>query len=119
MNTAKSRCSGCGQVFSRDAYSQHLAKPRRARCCPVNTASQPQFLFQPSTYEQAFLTPTQNPTSWSHPDRLFGSENPSGHDGNPSHLPAYSLLGNGTVATGNMDDRKFPIHRSLPYTNPQ
>jgi hypothetical protein len=118
MNTAKSRCSGCGQVFTPHGYSQHIAKTRRGRCLAVISASQPQFIFQPSTYEQVSLTSTPNTTSWGYPDRSFGSENISGHDGNPSHLPAYLPLGNGTIATGNIDDRRSLKHHNLPYTNP-
>jgi len=93
INTAKSRCLGCGQVFTHHSYAQHIAKTHHACCSAMNAASQPQFIFQSFPYELVFLTSIQNLTSWGYPDRLFGSEGPSGRDRSPSHLPVYFAVG--------------------------
>jgi hypothetical protein len=80
----------------------------------VHAASQPQSPFQSSPYERALLTSTPNPASWGYPDPSFGSEHPSGHDGTPSHLPAFPP----SVTTGDIDDGKFAFHPNQPYAKP-
>ena len=118
MKAAKSSCPGCNKVFTHHGLSQHIAKTHRVRCCAVHAASQPQSPFRYSPYERLLSTLTPNSTSWDHPDPSFGSEQPSGHDGTPSHSPVIPPLGNESVTTGDMDDCKLALHRSGPYTKP-
>ena len=118
MKAAESICSGCNKTFTRHGLSQHIAKTHRVRCRAVHAATQPRSRFQSFPYERAPLTLTQNSTSWGHPDPFFGSEHPSGHDGTRSDSPPFPSLGNESVTTGDMDDRKLALHRSGPYTKP-
>lgn len=116
MNIAKSKCRGCGRIFDTPrGLSQHLAQTNKTRCRVVFSSSQPQSLIQSSHSEHGLLT-SPNSTSLG---LLDGSERPSGHGGMPSDSPAFSLAGNEVVTLGDMDDRKFPLHRSVPYSKPQ
>jgi len=110
MNAAEAICLGCNKVFTPNGLSQHIAKTCNVHCLTVHAASQPRSLFQPSPYEQLFLTLTPGSTLWDLPDWSFGSEHPSGCDRIPSDLLAFPLLGNVSIVTWNMDDSECPVH---------
>lgn len=99
--------------------SQHLAQTNKTRCRVVFAASQPQSLIQSSHSEHTLLTSPPNSATSGLLEWTFGGEQPSGHDGIPSDSPAFSLAGNEVVTLGDMDDCKFALHRSVPYSNPQ
>lgn len=115
MDTTKFTCPGCHKVYSHHGLSLHIAKTSRSLCLAAFAASQPQSLPGSFPHEQALLTLTANPAPWSHPDQSFGSEHPSGDDGTPSDLPAFSAFG---ITTGSMDDCKLAFHRPMPYAKP-
>jgi len=118
MDAANGRCSGCGKIFSHHGLSLHYAKTNRTDCRAVFAASQPQYLLQPSLYEQALLTLMPSSTSSGHPDRSFGSGPPSGHDGTSSDSPTFLPLCTESTTIENVDDREHEFHRSVPYTKP-
>ena len=107
MNSAKSACPACHKLFTHTGLYQHLSKTYRSECRAVYAALQPQLVLGSSPYEQMLLMSTANSTLAGYPDRTFGSERPSGHDGTSYDLPASSPF---DVIMGNTDDRKLPFH---------